>query len=144
MLVPCGNFHISKILEMSKCQRASFSPKDKAKRSKLKAGKSTSERWILAINFSSVSYPKDSYAFAGIIDFIKNSIIPDANSPIISGTGQLMASGGAWNLGQCFNTGNDTIKNSAGKRLQIAFRVRSTKTSYTREVLQDVFKLAKL
>jgi hypothetical protein len=79
-------------------------------------GKIYRREWILAINFSSVSYPKDSYAFAGIIDFIKNSIIPDANSPIISRTSQLMASGGAWNLGQCFNTGNDTIKNGARKR----------------------------
>jgi len=110
-----GNFQLSKILDMSKCHRASFSPKDKAKRSKLKR-----ENLPARVEFSDkLLFGVLSERFlrvAGIIDFIKNSIIPDANSPIISRTSQLMASGGAWNLGQCFNTGNDTIKNGARKR----------------------------
>jgi hypothetical protein len=47
-----------------------------------------------AINFPTMPYSENLYEFAGIINFIDDSIITEPNSPVVFGTGQFMAGRG--------------------------------------------------
>ena len=56
-------------------------------------------------------YSEDLYEFAGIINFVDDSIITEPNSPVVFGTGQFMAACRTWGIRKCSNTGNDAIIN---------------------------------
>jgi len=66
-----------------------------------------------------VPNPKDFHAFTCVINFIDDSIIANPNSPVVFGTGKLMATSGSWIVGKGFNARNDTSTNRAvGKDLR--------------------------
>jgi hypothetical protein len=64
-----------------------------------------------AINLPTMPYSEDLYEFAGIINFVDDSIITKPNSPVVFGTGQFMAACRTWGIRKCSNPGNDAIIN---------------------------------
>jgi hypothetical protein len=61
-----------------------------------------------------VPNPEDFHLFAGVINFIDDSIVADPYPPIVLGPSQFVASGWPWIIGKRFNARQDTIKDRGG------------------------------
>jgi len=62
-----------------------------------------------------VSNPENLHKLFPIVDFVDDSVVSNADPPIVLGTGYLVAAGRSWILGECFNARDNPVESIGGK-----------------------------